>query len=74
MDVEGDVHYGELLGERCTDSGAGPVGPQGRSGWSVQLGRPVSGLELVYPGCGYCQGPTRGITLPVMVLRLPEYA
>ena len=29
MDVGGDVHASPLLGERCTDSEAGPVEPAG---------------------------------------------
>ena len=36
MDVEGDVrHCGMLLGERYTDSGAGPEALQGLEWWSV---------------------------------------
>ena len=44
MDVRGDVRT--LLGERCTDSGAGPVGP------GAGVGGPYSSGELGIVDCG----------------------
>ena len=52
MDVRGDVHVGgTLLGERCTDSEAGPVAPS-RGGVGGQYSSGEQGSGLVYPGYG----------------------
>ena len=64
MDVS-QMYTGMLLGERCTDSGAGPVVPCRGTEWVVSTARANRVVDWVYPGYvqWYCQGPTHAFTL-----------
>ena len=58
-----------------SDSEAGPVALQGRSGWSLGPSpAPILDSGLAYPGYGYCQGPTHEISEVILPDLRPEYA